>query len=104
MNTNLGEILGKRRVIKKLALRRLEEMSGVSKSYISRIEKGERYPSASALRQLAEPLGFGEIELFKIAGFLSKDEGDDRLERFKAEVLKEIAYSLASLHARVNIL
>ena len=77
MDTGLGGILRERRKAKKLTLRRLAEMSGVGKSHIGRIEKGERFPSAHALRRLAKPLDFTEIELFKIAGFLSRDDSDE---------------------------
>jgi len=46
-------------------------MSGVSPSHLGRIERGERFPSASILRRLAKPLGFEEDELFTLAGYLS---------------------------------
>jgi transcriptional regulator with XRE-family HTH domain len=46
-------------------------MSGVSASHLGRIERGERYPSGSILRRIAEPLGFEESELFTLAGYLS---------------------------------
>lgn len=104
MDTDLGRILRERRIARKLPLRQLEEMSGVSRSYISRVEIGERFPSARALRSLAKPLGFGEIELFKIAGFLSRDESDDRVARFKEEIKREIARSLVGLRHKVNSL
>jgi len=46
-------------------------MSGVSPSHLGRIERGERFPSASILRKIARPLGFEEDELFTLAGYLS---------------------------------
>ena len=46
-------------------------MSGVSSSHLGRIERGERFPSASILRRIAKPLGFEENELFTLAGYLS---------------------------------
>ncbi len=46
-------------------------MSGVSASHLGRIERGERFPSASVLRKIAKPLGFEEDELFTLAGYLS---------------------------------
>jgi len=101
MDTGLGLMLRERRKAKKLTLRRLAEMSGVGKSHIGRIEKGERFPSAPALRRLAEPLGFTETELFKAAGFLSRD---DSLESFKGEIKREITRSLVGLLRKVNSL
>lgn len=104
METNLGRILKERRMAKKLPLRQLEEISGVSRSYISRLEIGERFPSAHALRSLAKPLGFGEIELFKIAGFLSRDESDDRVGRFKEEIRLEIIRAFTRIIERIGSL
>ena len=54
-----------------LTLRELTELSGVSASHLGRIERGERFPSASILRRIAKPLGFEEDELFTLAGYLS---------------------------------
>ena len=68
---NLGEILRRKRVIIPLTLHQLAAMSGVSASYLGRIEKGGRFPSASILRKITKPLGFDEDELFILAGYLS---------------------------------
>ena len=68
---NLGAILRQQRVTTPLTLQELSAMSGVSPSHLGRIERGERFPSASILRKLAKPLGFEEDELFTLAGYLS---------------------------------
>ncbi len=68
---NLGRILKQRRLMIPLTLRKMAAISGMSSSHLSRIEKGERFPSASILRKIAEPLGFEESELFSLAGYLS---------------------------------
>ncbi len=67
---NLGEIIRQKRVIIPLTLQQLAAMSGVSASHLGRIEKGDRFPSASILRKIAQPLGFDEAELFTLAGYL----------------------------------
>ena len=67
----LGKILNQRRVMIPLTLRGLAAISGISSSYLGRIERGERFPSASILRKVAKPLGFKESELFYSAGYLS---------------------------------
>jgi len=54
-----------------LTLRGLAAISGTSSSHLGRIERGERFPSASVLRKIAKPLGFKERELFSLAGYLS---------------------------------
>jgi len=68
---NLGRILKQRRLMIPLTLRELAAMSGRSSSYLARIERGDRFPSASFLRKLARPSGFEERELFCLAGYLS---------------------------------
>lgn len=68
---DLTRILRQQRVMRELTLQQLSEMSGVSSSHLGRIERGERFPSASVLRRLAKPLGLSEVELFSLAGYLS---------------------------------
>ena len=70
-NENLGRIIRQQRVLIPLTLRKLADMSGVSASHLGRIERGERFPSASILRKIAKALGFREDELFTLAGYLS---------------------------------
>ncbi len=67
----LGRILKQRRVMISLTLQGLATISGMSPSHLSRIERGERFPSALILRKIAKPLGFEESELFSLAGYLS---------------------------------
>ena len=68
---NLGGILKQRRVMIPLTRHKLAAISGISSSHLGRIERGERFPSASILRKIAKPLGFEESELFCLAGYLS---------------------------------
>ncbi len=77
----LGRILKQRRVMIPLTLRGLAVVFGMSSSHLGRVERGERFPSASILRKIAKPLGFEESELFSLAGYLSPqpsgpDEGN----------------------------
>jgi len=68
---DFGRILRQQRVTIPLTLHELSSMTGVSPSHLGRIERGERFPSASILRKIAKPLGFEEDELFTLAGYLS---------------------------------
>lgn len=68
---NLSRILKQRRVMLSFTLKDLAALSGISPSYLGRIEKGNRFPSAAILKKMAEPLGFTESELFSLAGYLS---------------------------------
>ena len=71
MSNDLGKILKQRRVMVPLKLRELAAASGVSESYLGRIERGERFPSARILLKIAKPLGLSESELFTYADYLS---------------------------------
>lgn len=75
-DSNIGTIIKQKRVSIPLTLCELSRDSGVSQSHIGRIERGERLPSARALRKIAKPLGFKEEELFMVAGFLSSPSDD----------------------------
>lgn len=101
-NNNLGIILKARRKEKGLTLKQLVSLSGVSMTEISRVELGERSPKGHILRKLAKPLGFSEIELCKLAGFIPRDAADDRLDRFKKSVKKEIIETLVNLGERID--
>jgi len=68
---DLGRLLKQRRVMASLTALELAHQSGVSPSYLGRIERGERFPSARVLRKIARPLGSEESDLFTLAGYLS---------------------------------
>jgi len=89
---NFGTIIKRQRVMIPLTLRELAAASSVSASHLGRIERGERFPSASILRKIAKPLGFDEDELFMLAGYLSsgapiKAEGHKGLDPYVAKML-----------------
>ena len=81
-NNNLGAILRARRKERKLTLPRLSSLSGVTAMQIGHIEMEQSFPRRRTLRKLANPLGFGEVELMKLAGFTDadKDEATDMAE------------------------
>ncbi len=68
---DLGKILKQHRIMMPLTLAKLAADADMSASHMSRIERGQRFPSASVLRKLAKLLGLDETELFILAGFLS---------------------------------
>lgn len=67
---DLGKMLKQRRVMIPMTLQEMAAATGVSASHIGRIERGDRFPSATILGKIANPLGFLEAELFTLAGFL----------------------------------
>ncbi|MBN1190198.1 MAG: helix-turn-helix domain-containing protein [Dehalococcoidales bacterium] len=70
---HLGKILRQQRQTSNLTLYDLSTASGVSPSHLGRIEKGDRYPSASVLQRIAKPLGFTEGQIFTLAGYLTSE-------------------------------
>ena len=76
----LSRILKQRRIMLSLTLKKLATLSGISPSYLGRIEKGNRFPSAAILKKMAKPLDFTESELLSLAGYLSfpSDNTDDK--------------------------
>jgi len=63
---SLGEKVRKLREAKKLSVRELARRSGISASFISGIEGGNRYPSVAALERLAGELGVSAAALRKL--------------------------------------
>ena len=102
MENNLGRALQDRREAKGLTLKQVSISSRVSVAHVGRIERGDRFPSARTLRKLADPLDFTETDLFRLAGFLSRDETDERLDRFKTQIKRDIAHALVSLYRKVD--
>ena len=93
-SNDLGKMLKQRRRMIPLTMQELATTAGVSPSYLYRIERGERFPSAYTLRKVTSPLGFSEQELFTIAGFLSpqpsgmvESSSGERLDPYVAEML-----------------
>lgn len=93
---DLSGIIRTARVTLRLTLRELSAMSGVSSSHLGRIERGERKPSATILRKLAKPLGFGETEMLTFAGYLSTEASSEtqspsigRLDPYVAAILSQ---------------
>jgi len=92
---DLGKILKQRRLMIPLTLKELAARSGISSSYLGRIERGERFPSASILGKIAKPLGSSEDELFTLAGYLSPqpptavESEAGRLDPYVAAVLSQ---------------
>jgi transcriptional regulator with XRE-family HTH domain len=109
---NLGSIVRQQRVTTPLTLQQLAAISGVSASHLGRIEKGQRFPSASILRRIAKPLGFDEDELFTLAGYLSPplssiaeenpEYSSGRLDPYVARILGQ--ESVEVQHAVLGIL
>jgi len=95
---DLGRMIKQQRLVVPLTLRQLSATSGISVSHLSRIEQGDRLPSARTLGRIARPLGFEKNELFTLAGFLSstpsdngKEESEHTISRLDPYVVKVLA-------------
>lgn len=66
----INRLIRQKRIMMSLTLQELADRSGISPSYIGRIERGERFPSAGILKKIAEPLNFNINELLSLAGYL----------------------------------
>ena len=76
---NIGTILKQHRLIAKLTVQQLSIKSGVSVSYLNRIENEKCSPSYAVLRKLTKPLGIAESELFTSAGYIPTQQRFDPL-------------------------
>ena len=96
VDVNLGEFIRDRRVALSLTREELGARSGVSGAHISRIERGERFPSARVLRRLAGPLGLEEDELFRLAGFLPPrvPEDDEEVLAYRADRIDPVVAAM----------
>jgi len=98
---NLGTIVRRQRNRLGLSLVELAEKSGVSPSYLGRIENAQRYPSTNILRKIAKPLKLDEEELFNLAGYLPIEQNKtDNLYKHKS--LAELDILVDRVTADVN--
>ena len=100
---NLGRLLRHRRFVVSLTLQALGDVAGVSPSHLARVERGERFPSASILRRIARPLGFSEVELFAAAGFLPIETIDASEDTALASIVKRLDPYVASVLAMETV-
>jgi HTH-type transcriptional regulator, competence development regulator len=70
----LGNHLRELRRRKRLSLRRVQEETGASGSYMSQVEQGKRHPSGELLRKIAPTYGASVKDLLTMAGYLDEPE------------------------------
>lgn len=74
LGNSLGDYLREQRVTKKLSVRQLSALAGVSNPYLSQIERGVKRPSAEILQQIAKGLSISAETLYVQAGLLDPQE------------------------------
>jgi len=99
-SNELGNYLRELRTRKRLSLRHVQELSGVSGSYLSQVEQSKRKPSADLLRKIAPTYGASVRDLLAKAGYLEEPEvkmGDqDRIEWAYHAVLSDPDYKFGT--------
>lgn len=87
-NVEFGIYLREKREERKLTVRQLNTYSGVSHSYISQLERGNRgIPSPDILKKLSKPLGIDYEELMIKAGHI--EDGENKEKESKVYSLPE---------------
>jgi transcriptional regulator with XRE-family HTH domain len=61
---NLGDRIREERRREKLTLEKLSQKTGLSKSFLSQVERGLAQPSVSSLKKIARELGISVVALF----------------------------------------
>ncbi|MDN5716984.1 MAG: helix-turn-helix domain-containing protein [Janibacter sp.] len=74
LGNNLGDYLREQRLTKKLSVRQLSAIAGISNPYLSQIERGVKRPSAEILQQIAKGLSISAETLYVQAGLLDPQE------------------------------
>lgn len=97
--TEFGQYLKALREAKKITMRELDKRSGVSHSYISKMESGAKgIPSADILKKLHGPLGVSLTELMTKAGHISEGEINQSISssNFLDEMIRDYVQLLLS--------
>jgi len=97
MTENFGEYLRTLRLEKRYSLREVEELSGVSNSYLGLIERGQRpIPGADILKKLAPVFDVPVRDLLATAGYLKEEDislsEDDEVEMAFRYVMNDPRY------------
>lgn len=70
----LAPFLRAQRQMARLSLRALAQMTGVSDSYLSQVERGLHQPSPEVLKAMAGALGISATALYERMGWIEADE------------------------------
>jgi transcriptional regulator with XRE-family HTH domain len=74
----LAPFLRAQRQMARLSLRALSQMTGVSDSYLSQVERGLHQPSPEVLKAMAGALGVSATTLYERMGWIEADEPEAR--------------------------
>lgn len=83
-NKELGKYLKNARNQKRISLRDVDKLTGISYSYLNMVENGKRNVSPALLKNLAKLYNLDYIDLYEKAGYI------DLIENEKNDLLKKI--------------
>jgi transcriptional regulator with XRE-family HTH domain len=72
--THLGDIIRRQRELRRMSVRKLAEVVGISNPYLSQIERGLRAPSDRVVEATARALELTAGDLYEMAGIVPADE------------------------------
>jgi transcriptional regulator with XRE-family HTH domain len=72
---DLANYLRAQRKLARLSLRHLAQLTSVSDSYLSQVERGLYQPSPEVLRSIAKALGIPVADIYERLGWLGPDDG-----------------------------
>lgn len=81
---NIGEFIRKKRKERKLTLKQLADEIGLSQTYLSQIELGDRKASPEIIKKLSNVFNLPHLYLMEKAGYTEKT---DKLENSRAQLL-----------------
>lgn len=97
MNVNVGDSIRKIRVQKEMSIRQLSEITGMTSSHISQVERGLASPSLSALEMISDAFGM------PITVFFSNQEKNTpvvkRTDRERIELDGSVAEALVRMQS-----
>lgn len=95
--TELGELLQRLRQENRLSQADVESACAISRGYLSLIERGQRLPSASVLKKLAQFYGIKVETLLEAAGYLEEEfSEEEELERAYQFVITDPKYKFGT--------
>jgi transcriptional regulator with XRE-family HTH domain len=78
---DLADYLRTQRKLARLSLRHLAQLTSVSDSYLSQVERGLYQPSPEVLRSIAKALGIPVADIYERLGWLGPDDAGVRDRR-----------------------
>lgn len=103
----LGTLIKTKRKQLGLTLASASTLLSISASYLSLIEGGKKSPSLRVLRQVSSIFSVPEIELFRLAGVINDDGGNEKgdpLERLGKLLRGSLESALATVNEQIELL